>query len=415
MTGDDTKENKWAKALDDAGLLDDVEDAWELPKGEVLDNGATLEVHSTETSGPGVSIIESNAGPAGGRRDDETQKVITVISADPNSGSGEDTVRVSYAEDHTRDALRGEQERSRSRKMPLSPVRPSRPTSRTSVTDTRPHKDTNPAPLAHHARYSLNENLNRQPADELDAEAEIGWDSLLEDERSTREMPVYPNDAPSQSAEVTGDDEIDLEFDLMNDDEPPSNELSLDEPPSSRQEERVDPWDNTDGRERFERARGARISVPGLNDFPEEIEGSGMIMDVPLASVVPEPIDLEPPSPQILMAEKYDMNDFSGALRIAEQILEQNPDDLDAFQYRKSCRDRLLQIYEARIGNMDRVPELRVNTHELMWRNLDASAGFVLSRIDGVGSYADILDISGMPKFETCQILWQLLEDGLIE
>ncbi len=408
MTGDDTKENKWVKALDEAGLLDDVEDAWELPKGEVLDNGATIEVHSTETSGPGVSIIESNAGAAGGRRGDETQKVITVISADPQSGSEEDTVRVSYEEDHTRDALLGEQERSR--RMPLSPVRPSRPTSRTSVPDIRPHKDTHPAPLAHHQRYSLNENLNKQSADNLDAEAEIGWDSLLEDERSTREMPVYSHDASSLSAEVTGDDEIDLEFDLMTDDEP-----LFEERLSSQQEERADPWDNMDGRERFERARGARISVPGLNDFSEEIEGSGMIMDVPLASVVPEPIDLEPPGPQILMAEKYDMNDFSGALHIAEQILEKHPDDLDAFQYRKSCRDRLLQIYEARIGDMDRVPDLRVNTHELMWRNLDASAGFVLSRIDGVGSYADILDISGMPKFETCQILWQLLEDGLIE
>ena len=38
----------------------------------------------------------------------------------------------------------------------------------------------------------------------------------------------------------------------------------------------------------------------------------------------------------------------------------------------------------------------------------------VLSRIDGMTSFEDIVDISGLPRFDTCRILNQLLQDGII-
>jgi hypothetical protein len=37
-----------------------------------------------------------------------------------------------------------------------------------------------------------------------------------------------------------------------------------------------------------------------------------------------------------------------------------------------------------------------------------------LSRIDGMSSFEDIIDISGLPRFETCKILSRLLQDGII-
>ncbi|MBN2718743.1 MAG: hypothetical protein JXX14_23050 [Deltaproteobacteria bacterium] len=409
MIGDDKKENKWAKALDDAGLLDEVEDAWELPDGDTLTSGATIKVRSTDTSGrPSVPIIESGT-PVKVSRDDETQKVITVISADSGKADGEDTVRVAYTDKTAQeDHWSTDKSASRSSSKPFKPVRPSVDSLRGSEQEFVPRTETDPGHLAQHTRISLIDDP--QPQYAATSDDGLGWDTLLDDDRPTVEVPRYSQQQHrSDMRSQTAQDEDELEFDLT-DDDTPSDGVARNAIDDSYSAER--PY--TGKRETYDRGKGARITVQGLHDNLYEQESSGMIMDVPMASIVPEPIELSPPSLQIQMTEKYDMNDFSGALDIAEQILEKSPNDIDAFQYRKSCRERLLQIYEARIGDMDRVPALQVNNHELMWRNLDASAGFILSRIDGVSTFADILDISGMPRFETCRILFKLIDDGLI-
>jgi hypothetical protein len=74
-----------------------------------------------------------------------------------------------------------------------------------------------------------------------------------------------------------------------------------------------------------------------------------------------------------------------------------------------------MQMYESRIGSFDQVPALAISSGEIIWHNLNPSTGFILSRIDGMLSFEDIMDISGLPRFETCQILCQLLQDGIIE
>jgi hypothetical protein len=114
------------------------------------------------------------------------------------------------------------------------------------------------------------------------------------------------------------------------------------------------------------------------------------------------------------MVQRYDVGDYSGALDVSLKIIEIEPENLDALHYEKSCKEKLLSMYESRIGDMAGVPVVSVTNHELMWRNLDPSAGFILSRIDGIGTYEDIIDISGLSRFDTCKILSQLLQDGLI-
>ncbi|MBN2527024.1 MAG: hypothetical protein JXR76_11575 [Deltaproteobacteria bacterium] len=398
MTGDKKKENRWARVLDDAGLLDEVEDAWELPEGGRLNDGATLEVRTSVPSGPTVPVIESKSEQRVSR-DDETQKVITVISADPTSGSEEDTVRVSYADGGRKRDLTGRRPERGS--LPLSPVTPDAMVAESEKKDPAPHSDTDPGQFAYHTRNSWDQYHDaKQPEYASTINEDDGWATLMDDDRDTREVPTF-SERPATNLVSTADDEIDLEFDISSPLEPGEQSALSSE------------FNN--GRERFERGSAPRVSIPDLHGNLDEPAEDGMIMDVPMASMIPEPIELTPPSMHIQMAEKYDMNDFSGALAIAEKILETSPDDIDAFQYKKSCRDWLLQMYESRIGDMENIPSLIVSTHELMWRNLDAAAGFVLSRIDGVSSYSDILDISGMPKFETCRILFQLLEDGLIK
>ena len=78
-------------------------------------------------------------------------------------------------------------------------------------------------------------------------------------------------------------------------------------------------------------------------------------------------------------------------------------------------RDLLYRIYEGHIGDMHAVPLVAVPLHEIAGQTLDHRTGFLLSRIDGMLSFEDILDVAGMPRMEAYQILSNLLRKGVIE
>ncbi len=94
------------------------------------------------------------------------------------------------------------------------------------------------------------------------------------------------------------------------------------------------------------------------------------------------------------------MGDFSGALLIAEGILEADPEDLEAPRYAQSCRDVLTQMYSARLGPLDQVVAVAVPSDQIRWLTLDHRAGFLLSLIDGGITVDQILDISGMTRLD---------------
>jgi hypothetical protein len=78
-------------------------------------------------------------------------------------------------------------------------------------------------------------------------------------------------------------------------------------------------------------------------------------------------------------------------------------------------RDLLYRIYEGHIGDMRAVPLVAVPLHEIASKSLDHRTGFLLSRIDGMLTFEDILDVAGMPRMEAYQILSSLLRKGVIE
>ncbi|MEI9940429.1 MAG: hypothetical protein WDO69_24710 [Pseudomonadota bacterium] len=114
------------------------------------------------------------------------------------------------------------------------------------------------------------------------------------------------------------------------------------------------------------------------------------------------------------MKDRYAMGDFSGALQIAEGILETNPEDLEAPRYAQSCRDVLTQMYSARLGSLDQVVAVAVPSDQIRWLTLDHRAGFLLSLIDGGITVDQILDISGMPRLDALRIMYQLLDQRVI-
>jgi hypothetical protein len=64
---------------------------------------------------------------------------------------------------------------------------------------------------------------------------------------------------------------------------------------------------------------------------------------------------------------------------------------------------------------MTQVPSIAVPLHAISAEDLDHRTGFLLSRIDGMLTYEDILDVAGMPRMEAYKILSTLLRKGFIE
>lgn len=119
-------------------------------------------------------------------------------------------------------------------------------------------------------------------------------------------------------------------------------------------------------------------------------------------------------SPRQEMHERFDLGDFTGALTLAETILEVDADDRDATHVAEVCRAKLRAIYIGRLGSLDQVPVLAVAKSEFRWLALDHRAGFLLSLVDGSSTLEDIVDVSSMPQLEALRTLHALVTQQII-
>lgn len=103
------------------------------------------------------------------------------------------------------------------------------------------------------------------------------------------------------------------------------------------------------------------------------------------------------------------------ALATCEVALAAAPDAARARSLRDRLRDALADRLQAQLGAPDQVPSLTTPPHEITWHKLDHQAGFMLTRIDGVLSVAELLSVSGMPRYETLRTLARLVELELVE
>jgi hypothetical protein len=130
----------------------------------------------------------------------------------------------------------------------------------------------------------------------------------------------------------------------------------------------------------------------------------------------PPPAEPEPAAvdPIVEMQERFALGDYSGALVMAESMLEENPTHVEAREYADSCRAVLQQMYTARIGPLDRVPVIDVARDQLRWLSIDHRTGFILSLVDGVSSLEMILDVCGMPALDALRMLFELVQQRII-
>ena len=63
---------------------------------------------------------------------------------------------------------------------------------------------------------------------------------------------------------------------------------------------------------------------------------------------------------------------------------------------------------------MSAVPVPALSETQLRWLGLDHRSGFLLSRVDGIATVEDVLDVCGMPRLEALKTLVDLIERGAI-
>lgn len=109
----------------------------------------------------------------------------------------------------------------------------------------------------------------------------------------------------------------------------------------------------------------------------------------------------------------YEKGEFETALEIVSDVLNQT-DHTEARQLRGVLEGEMERMQHERLGSLVQVPTLKVSMGDIAGLDLDHRAGFLLSQIDGMLCFEDILDMSSMSRLETLTLLADLFEKGII-
>lgn len=163
------------------------------------------------------------------------------------------------------------------------------------------------------------------------------------------------------------------------------------------------------------------LSDPVISASPEVSTTSGPALSPPFASLDPQELadELEqaqaPDSKRAAIEARYSAGDYGRALVLAEAALDSHPGDAAVVRYAESCRHMLYERYLERLGAADSVPQLLMQRSDLTGLALDHRAGFLLSCVDGTSTIEEIIDVSAMAKLDAVRILYELVQEGVIE
>jgi hypothetical protein len=151
----------------------------------------------------------------------------------------------------------------------------------------------------------------------------------------------------------------------------------------------------------------ARPAVRALTPVP--VLGQGLATVAPVA----------PPVKQVTLLlqgveELLSLGDTSSAMELLGKAEAQAPGEPRVVAARERSQHAQQAALEAKLGDLKRVPTVRLSPKELMQLKLDARAGFVLSRLDGRMSCEAVFSVSGMSRLDTMRVLAQLLDQDVI-
>lgn len=108
------------------------------------------------------------------------------------------------------------------------------------------------------------------------------------------------------------------------------------------------------------------------------------------------------------------LDDHTGAMDLILKAQELAPNDPEVIALRAKSESTLGAMFESKLGDLSKVPRVKLKDDEIIWLNLDHRAGFVLAQIDGSVTFEDLFSVSGMSRLDTARILAQLVEEGVI-
>ncbi len=102
------------------------------------------------------------------------------------------------------------------------------------------------------------------------------------------------------------------------------------------------------------------------------------------------------------------------AVSAVELALSEDPTSALAQKLVHRNREAIMNVFQTYMGDLERQPQLARPLHELANAPISPRAAFLLSRIDGMLSIDEILDVSGMPRLEAYRHLCQLFLRGIL-
>jgi hypothetical protein len=246
----------------------------------------------------------------------------------------------------------------------------------------------------------------------------------MPDQGNRSDSPPPPTSAPPESAVIDANWDDDVAIGKLDDPDHMFDRITAVPlmPPEIYVPRMMAQADRGDKKQRSKQSADDRPSAPSPDSFSlppiDSLNPPSVPSERPEEPPPPPEADLassgalEPAYAE--MKDRYAMGDFTGALVIAESVLEVEQSDAEALRYAESCRKVLTQMYAARLGALDRVVTVAVPADQIRWLSLDHRAGFLLSLVDGISTLEEILDISGMSRLEALRIMYALLEQRVI-
>ncbi len=113
-------------------------------------------------------------------------------------------------------------------------------------------------------------------------------------------------------------------------------------------------------------------------------------------------------------AEWNAAGELDKAVTAVDLALSEDPTSALAQKLLHRNREAIMTVFQTYLGDLERQPQLAKPLHELAQSPIGPRAAFLLSRIDGMLSIDEILDVSGMPRLEAYRHLCQLFLRGIL-
>jgi hypothetical protein len=113
-------------------------------------------------------------------------------------------------------------------------------------------------------------------------------------------------------------------------------------------------------------------------------------------------------------AMEWTATDLERAVAAVDLALSEDPSSALAQKLIHRNRETIMSVFQAYLGDLQRTPQLARPLHELASAPISPRAAFLLSRIDGLLSIDEILDVCGMPRLEAYRYLCQLFLRGIL-